>query len=95
MSKKRSKSDEYWNLRAVIDEQLTAAAHEIFLLLQERAHTDVEQLKELVTERITAAVGFIFNVFEASRAVDGGAEEPGESLKAEAGAHGRGSRTTS
>lgn len=81
MSKKRSKSGESRNLRAVIDEQLTAAAHEVFWLLQERAQTDVEQLKELVTERITAAVEHIFTAFEASRAAGGGAEEPGESLR--------------
>lgn len=83
MSTKRPKGDEYWNLRAVIDDQLTAAAHEIFLLLQERVQTDVEQLRELVTERITAAVEFIFTVFEASRAGDEAAEEPGESPAAD------------
>lgn len=87
MSKKRSKSDENRNLRAVIDEQLTAAAREIFWLLQERAQADVEQLKERVTERITAAVEHIFTAFEASRASGGGVEEPGESPRGEPGAH--------
>lgn len=77
MSKKRSRSVANRNLRAVIDEQLTVAAHEIFRLLRERAQADVEQLKRLVTERITAAVHIIFAVFETSRGADGGAEEAG------------------
>lgn len=82
MSKKRSKSVASRNLRAVIDEQLTAAAQEIFTLLQERADTDTdtdadaERLKELVTERVTAAVEIIFSVVQKMRA--GRAEEPGE-----------------
>lgn len=87
MSKKRPRSVANRNLRAVIDEQLTVAAHEIFRLLRERAQADVEQLKQLVTERVTAAVHIIFTVFETSRGADGGAEkaggggteEPGES----------------
>lgn len=75
MSNKRSRSVANRNLRAVIDEQLTVAAHEIFRLLRERAQADVEQLKQLVTERVTAAVHIIFTVFETSRGADGGAEE--------------------
>lgn len=88
MSKKRSKSTESRNLRAVIDEQLTAAAEEIFWLLKERRQTDVEELKRLVTERITAAVEQIFTEFEATRAAERGPEEPGENLRAEPGADG-------
>lgn len=76
MPKKRSKSVASRNLRAVIDEQLTAAAQEIFTLLQERADTDAERLKELVTERVTAAVEIIFSVVQKIRAER--AEEPGE-----------------
>lgn len=83
MPKRRSKSGANRNLRAVIDEQLTAAAHEIFLLLRECAHANVEQLRERVTERITAAVERIFSAFQASKAADSGAEEPGESPRAE------------
>ncbi len=90
MSKKRSKSSENRNLRALIDERLTAAAEEIFWLLKERRQAGVEELKELVTERITAAVEQIFTVFEASRAAERGPEEPGESLRAEPGADRRG-----
>lgn len=82
MSKKRSKSTASRNLRAVIDEQLTTAALQIFQLLRESPDTDVVTLKELVTERVTAAVETIFTVFQASRA-DGAAEDPGEILGVE------------
>lgn len=82
MSKKRPKTTASRNLRAVIDEQLTAAALEIFQLLRESADTDVVTLKELVTERVTAAVETIFTVFQASRA-DRAAEDPGELLGVE------------
>lgn len=78
MSKKRCKSSESRSLRAAIEQQLAAAAEEIFRLLKERRLTDVEQLKELLTERITAAVEQIFTVFEATRAAERGPEEPGE-----------------
>lgn len=86
MSKKRSKSTESRNLRALIDEQLTAAAEEIFWLLKERRQAGMEELKQLVAERITAAVEHIFTEFEATRAAERGPEEPGESLRAEPGA---------
>lgn len=77
MSKKRSKTVWSRNLRTVIDDQLTAAAQEIFTLLRERADADPDQLKELVTERVTAAVEIIFTVFQRIRG-EGAAEEPGE-----------------
>lgn len=77
MSKKRSKTVWSRNLRTVIDDQLTAAAQEIFTLLRERADADADQLKELVTERVTAAVEIIFTVFQRIRG-EGAAEEPGE-----------------
>lgn len=77
MSKKRSKTVSSRNLRTVIDDQLTAAAQEIFTLLRERADADADQLKELVTERVTAAVEIIFSVFQRIRG-ERAAEEPGE-----------------
>lgn len=80
MSKKRCKSAESRNLRAAVDQQLTAAAEDIFRLLTERRQAELEQLKQLVTERITAALDNIFTVFEARRAADRRAEEPGESV---------------
>ncbi|XP_068189775.1 uncharacterized protein [Antennarius striatus] len=76
MSKKRSKSSDSHGLRAAIDEQLAAAAREIFWLLKERRQAAVEELKALVTERITAAVEHIFTVFEATRAADRESGEP-------------------
>lgn len=83
MSKKRSKTTESRSLRAVVDAQLAAAAEEIFWLLKERRQADVEQLKRLVAERITAAVNNIFTVFEATRAAEREPEEPGQRLRAE------------
>lgn len=84
MSKKRSKSTEDRSLRgdrsllAAIDEQLTAAAEEIFWLLKERGQVKMEQLKEQVTERINAAVEIIFTAFGVSRAEATVPEEPHE-----------------
>lgn len=78
MSKKRSKTVASRTLRSVIDDQLTAAAQEIFTLLQERAEADTERLKELVTERVAAAVKIIFTAFQKIRA-ERATEEPGES----------------
>lgn len=79
MSKKRSRNTENRSLRAVIDQQLAAAAEEIFRLLKERGQAELERLKELVTERITAAVEEIFTVLRATRAAGREPEEPGES----------------
>lgn len=78
MSKKRSKTVASRTLRSLIDDQLAAAAQEIFTLLQQRAEADTERLKELVAERVAAAVDIIFSVFQKLR---GGktTEEPGES----------------
>lgn len=78
MSKKRPTAVTRRTLRSVIDDQLTAAAQEIFTLLQERAETDTERLRELVKERVTAAVDIIFAAFQKIRA-DSATEEPGES----------------
>lgn len=79
MSKKRSKAVASRDLRAAIDEQLAAAAREIFRLLRERADADADadQLKALVTERLAAAVESIFTVFQKIRGARA-AEEPGE-----------------
>lgn len=77
MSQKRSESAAIRSLRSVIDEQLAAAAREIFALLRERAEADTERLKELVTQRVEAAVRAIFSAFQRSRAA-GASEEPGE-----------------
>ena len=68
-------------LRAVIDEQLTEAAEDIFSLLKERRRAEAEELREAVTERISAAVRNIFTEFEASRAAERGEQEPGERLE--------------
>lgn len=62
----------------MIDEQLAAAAREIWTLLQERPEAATERLKELVTERLTAAVKIIFTVFQKIRG-ERATEEPGES----------------
>lgn len=78
MSKKRSKTVASRTLRSVIDDQLRAAAQEIFTLLQERAEADTERLKELVAERVAAAVRIIFTAFQKIRA-ERATEEPGES----------------
>lgn len=77
MSKERSKTASSPDLRAAIDDQLTAAAQEIFRLLQERADADADQLKALVTERVAAAVESIFTVFQKIRGARA-AQEPGE-----------------
>lgn len=77
MSKKRSKTVASRDLRAAIDDHLTAAAQEIFRLLQERADADADQLKALVAERVAAAVESIFAVFQEIRGARA-AEEPGE-----------------
>jgi len=96
MSKKRSKSVEnrenrdhrdhqdLRDLRATIDEQLAAAAEEIFRLLKDRGPADVEELRGRVAERITAAVELIFTACGASRAAEGEPERP-----ADPGADGR------
>lgn len=54
-------------LRALIDQQLAAAASEIFRLVRGHANgerSDVEQLRRLVTERVSAAVHVIFAALE-------------------------------
>lgn len=79
MSKRRSKSSESRNLRAAVEQQLAAAAEEIFCLLKERREAAVEELRDLVTERVTAAVDRILTVFQATRAAERGPEESGES----------------
>lgn len=76
MSKKRSKRTESASLRALIDEQLAAAAREILVLLTE-PHA-AARLKQLVTERLAAAAEQIVTAYEASRAGTA-PEEPGES----------------
>lgn len=76
MSKKRSKAVASRSLRSVIDEQLAAAAREIWTLLQE-PDAATERLKELVAERLAAAVNVIFTVFQKIRG-EGATEEPGE-----------------
>lgn len=92
MSKKRSKTAEAQNLRAVIDQQLAAAAEHIFWLLKERGQAELEQLRELITERITAAVEEIFTAFRATRTTDGDAEGPGDSPRSGPGADRTGQR---
>lgn len=77
MSKKRSNPAASRTLRSVIDDQLAAAAQEIFTLLQERPDADTERLKELVEERVAAAVQVIFSVFQEMRS-ERASEEPGE-----------------
>lgn len=79
MSKKRPRNTENRSLRAVIDQQLAAAAEEIFRLLKERGQAELEGLKELVTERITAAVEEIFTALRGTRAAEREPEAPGES----------------
>ena len=78
MSKKRSKSTEIRSLRAVIDQQLAAVADHIYRLLKERGQAKLEELKELVTERITAAMEEIFTAFRATGMDDRGPEGPGD-----------------
>uniref|UniRef100_UPI003AAE868F uncharacterized protein n=1 Tax=Centroberyx gerrardi TaxID=166262 RepID=UPI003AAE868F len=69
-------------LRAVIDEQLTAAADEIFGLLRERRQArGVAELKLLVEERLAAAVQHIFTVFERSGAAETEEAGPVQPLK--------------
>ncbi|KAG7225308.1 hypothetical protein INR49_007155, partial [Caranx melampygus] len=86
MSKKRSKTPEAQNLRAVIDHQLAAVADHIFWLLKERGQAELEQLRELITERITAAVEEIFTAFRATRTTDRDAEGPEDSPRSRPGA---------
>lgn len=86
MSKKRSRNTENRSLRALIDQQLAAAAEEIFRLLKERGQAELERLKELVTERITAAVEEIFTALRATRAAEREPEEPRESPRPGPGA---------
>lgn len=86
MSKKRSRNTENRSLRAVIDQQLAAAAEEIFRLLKERGPAELEVLKELVTERITAAVEEIFTALRAIRPAEREQEAPGESPRPGPGA---------
>lgn len=65
-------------LRALIDQQLAAAAREIFRLVRGRANgeqSDVEQLRRLVTERVSAAVHVIFAALEEVGGGRGGEEE--------------------
>ncbi|TNN36750.1 Zinc finger protein 568 [Liparis tanakae] len=83
MSKKRSKivenreNRDHRDLRAAIDEQLAAAAEEIFRLLKDRGPADVQQLRDRVAERITAAVELIFTAW-GSRAAGGEPERPAD-----------------
>lgn len=62
----------------MIDEQLAAAAREVWTLLQGRPEAATERLKELVTERLAAAVNIIFTAFQKIRG-ERATEEPGES----------------
>lgn len=87
MSKKRSSSR---SLKAAIEQQLAAAAQEIFWLLQERRQAEPEQLRGLLTERITAAVELILTAFEASRGAERELQKSGESSGAEPAAERRG-----
>lgn len=72
-------------LRAIIDQQLSAAAREIFRLVRGCANgerSDLEQLRRLVTERVSAAVHVIFAALEEVEAGGGegecGRREEGE-----------------
>lgn len=62
----------------MIDEQLAAAAREVWTLLHERPEAATELLKELVTERLAAAVDVIFTAFQKIRG-ERASGEPGES----------------
>ncbi|MEQ2207110.1 hypothetical protein XENOCAPTIV_007462 [Xenoophorus captivus] len=75
MSKKRSGSN---SLKASIEQQLAAAASEIFRLLEEHGQAELGELRELVMTRIAAAVELILTAFEARRAAERGTLEPGE-----------------
>nr|XP_012778259.3 uncharacterized protein LOC101463868 [Maylandia zebra] len=74
MSKKRSESR---RLKATIEQRMAAAAQEIFRLLHERSRAELPELRELLVERLSAAIELILNAFEASRAAERGAEDPG------------------
>ncbi|KAM9839078.1 uncharacterized protein ACBR49_017743 [Aulostomus maculatus] len=85
MSKKRCKGSDSRSLRAVVEQQLAAAAEQILRLLEERGQAGAEKLKELVAERITAAVEVILTVFEATSAARRGPEEPGQTEGTDSG----------
>lgn len=80
MSKKRTGGR---SLKAAIDQQLAAAAKDIFGLLQERSQAELQDLRDLVMERITAVVELILSAFEANRMAVGDSQKPRECLKAD------------
>ncbi|RVE67129.1 hypothetical protein OJAV_G00114130 [Oryzias javanicus] len=67
MPKKRSGR---LSLKTTVEQQLAEVAKEILWLLQERSQTGLDELKQLVMERITAAVELILTAFEVSRAAE-------------------------
>lgn len=79
MSRKRSESNK---LKVSIEQQLAAAAKEIFRLLQERSEAELEELRGLVMERLAAAMELIFKAFEANKAAQRGSREPRECPRA-------------
>lgn len=87
MSRKRSESNK---LKASVEQQLAAAAKEIFRLLQERGRAELEELRGLVMERLAAAVELIFKAFEANKAAQEGSQEPRECPRANRGEQRRG-----
>lgn len=87
MSKKRS---EIRKLKATIEQQMEAAAQEIFRLLQVRGQAELPELRELLTQRLSVAAEVILNTFETNRAGSRGVQEPGDSLGTEPAAERRG-----
>lgn len=78
MSKKRSESR---RLKATIEQRMAAAAQEIFRLLHERSRAELPELRELLAERLSAAIELILTAFEESRAAERGAADPGGERK--------------
>lgn len=58
------------SLKTTVEQQLAEVAKEILRLLQERSQTGLDELKQLVMKRITAAVELILAAFEVSRAAE-------------------------
>lgn len=59
------------SLKAAIDQKLSEVATEIFWLLQEHSQTELEELRRLLMERITAAVELILTAFGSDRGSQG------------------------
>ncbi|KAK5911744.1 hypothetical protein CgunFtcFv8_005891 [Champsocephalus gunnari] len=84
-SRTRSRTpDETRSLRALVQHALSAVAAEVLLLLEERVLLEepvLQELKQRVTERITAAVEIIFSGFRSSRGPEGPpGTAPGQTL---------------